>query len=83
MPDDHLFEPNDLFDVKDFGKVRISECCHVFVGICLMIFRVLLSLIKFFLFSCAHSVFYFYYHAENYVNVDCRAGQTVLSCRVF
>jgi len=22
MSDDHLFEPNDLFEIKDFGKVR-------------------------------------------------------------
>jgi len=25
MPDDHLFEPNDLFDIKDFGKVCTHE----------------------------------------------------------
>ena len=38
MPDDHLFEPNDLFDIKDFGKVCVLMLWYIVLKHCLQCF---------------------------------------------
>lgn len=42
MADQDLFEPNDLFEVKDFGKVSLCQVfylqCHKIFSVCSFVF---------------------------------------------